>query len=98
MKEGYTPFYQAQVEEVLWGDCNISPGDYRWDLIAWPHRRDTISLRVGYWEKLQPSQFNLLSKYFDVREDLYEDNDGDSDSGRPIIRKLWSYEFKVKEL
>ena len=28
-----------------------------------------------------------------VSEDIYEDYDGDGERGRPIIRRMWYYEF-----
>jgi len=39
---------------------------------------------------------NLKAKGIDSYVDLYEDDDGDDDYGRPIIRKIWSVKISNK--
>ena len=48
-------------------------------------------LRYGYWKLLPMDAYDAISKY--MWEDCYEDDDGDDERGRPIIRKLYSYKF-----
>tara|TARA_R110001632_G_scaffold121319_6_gene234028 strand:- start:2560 stop:2934 length:375 start_codon:yes stop_codon:yes gene_type:complete len=40
------------------------------------------------------NKLNDVGFYADI--DCYEDDDGDDDNGRPIIRKLWSVELGLK--
>ena len=49
-------------------------------------------LRYGYWSLLPEAAYDAIAEY--MYEDLYEDDDGDDDRGRPIIRRLYSYHFK----
>jgi len=51
-------------------------------------------LRVGYWQQLPNDAYAAISEW--MVEDLYEDDDGDDDRGRPLIRKLYSYYFKTE--
>ena len=55
-----------------------------------------LALRFGYWNRLSQAQLSSLQEALGVMsnaitEDLYEDDDGDDDNGKPIIRKLYSY-------
>jgi len=47
-------------------------------------------IRYGYWSRLNETE----SKNVNLEEDLYEDDDGDDDNGRSIIRRLYSYIIK----
>ncbi len=49
--------------------------------------------RYNYWRPLPDEALSAISEH--MYEDLYEDDDGDDDRGRPIIRRLWSYHFKT---
>ena len=60
------------------------------------HHNGCIGLRFGYWNRLSQAQLSSLQEALGVMsnaitEDLYEDDDGDGDNGKPIIRKLYSY-------
>ena len=37
----------------------------------------------------------LFAEDINANVDLYEDEDGDGDYGRPIIRKIWSVKIKM---
>ena len=37
----------------------------------------------------------LFAEGINANVDLYEDEDGDDDYGRPIIRKIWSVKIKM---
>tara|TARA_R110002050_G_scaffold197486_1_gene332366 strand:- start:21 stop:287 length:267 start_codon:yes stop_codon:yes gene_type:complete len=55
-----------------------------------------LALRFGYWNRLSQAQLSSLQEALGVMsnaitEDLYEDDDGDDDYGKPIIRRLYSY-------
>jgi len=65
----------------------ISPERIEW-------RGEHDYLRVGYWQQLPSKAYAAISEW--MEEDLYEDDDGDDDRGRPIIRKLYSYHFKTE--
>jgi hypothetical protein len=43
------------------------------------------------WRELPSEAFRAISNL--VFEDIYEDNDGDGDGGRPIIRRLYTYQL-----
>ena len=47
--------------------------------------------RYGYWRRLPSEAYEAIAHLVD--EDLYEDDDGDDERGRPIIIKRWSYHF-----
>lgn len=51
---------------------------------------DRRYIRYAYWKQLTESQIKGLN----LIEDIYEDDDGDDDRGRPIIRTLYSYIIK----
>ena len=47
--------------------------------------------RYNGWRCLPDEALKDISDL--VFEDLYEDNDGDDERGRPIIRRMWYYEY-----
>ncbi len=49
--------------------------------------------RYRYWSPLPEEAFIAISNL--VYEDLYEDEDGDDERGRPIIRRMWNYQIKT---
>lgn len=53
---------------------------------------ETKFFRYRYWKTLPDEAFESIKDL--VIEDCYDDNDGDDDKGRPIIRHLYSYQFK----
>jgi len=48
--------------------------------------------RYQYWRRLPEHALEAIQHL--VIEDLYEDLDGDDEKGRPIIRNIWSYQFR----
>lgn len=48
------------------------------------------SFRYRYWAQLPSDAYSAISGL--AEEEIYEDHDGD-ERGRPIIRRLYSYEF-----
>jgi hypothetical protein len=46
------------------------------------------------WRPLPADAFDSINDL--VSEELYEDYDGDGEGGRPIIRRMWYYEFVNK--
>jgi hypothetical protein len=56
-------------------------------------KADSIThFRYSYWRRLPSDAYEAIAHL--VYEDLYEDDDGDDDRGRPIIIKRWSYHFR----
>lgn len=50
-----------------------------------------VTVRWGYWKPMPDDLFHEIKKQFpSACEDCYDDDDGDDDEGRPIIRRLWS--------
>lgn len=54
----------------------------------------TSSFRYRYWAPLPPAAMAALDKL--IEEEVYEDHDGDDERGRPIIRRLYSYNNTAK--
>lgn len=56
-----------------------------------------VVLRYGSWKTLPIDLFEKLRLLYPaIWEDCYDDDDGDDDEGRPIIRHLYSYVIPVE--
>ena len=58
------------------------------------------TLRYGYWKTMPEDLLMNLHKELstmDIEHDVYVDDDGDADDGRPMYRYLHSYEIKFKD-
>jgi hypothetical protein len=70
--------YGISSEDIDWRTGFSIDGDYPY-------------MRYGYWKHLPSDAYDAISPL--MYEDCYEDDDGDDDRGRPIIRRLYSYKF-----
>jgi hypothetical protein len=78
---------QKQIIKIL-AENGISPADIDFR----GSKGEVTFFRYQYWRCLPEHALEAISHL--VIEDLYEDDDGDDDRGRPIIRRMYSYQFK----
>lgn len=79
---------QKEIIKIL-ADNGIAPADIDFR----GSKGEVTYFRYKYWQTLPDHALEAISHL--VIEDLYEDDDGDDERGRPIIRRMWSYQFKT---